>query len=524
MCKQRVFRVGGNDHRIAPDIRALVWHGEAHFLILVKNNGGIPGIDDGDVLIACHHRVDDFVGDVDGRHGVVHLAQPVVGGVDLGGIIGVHRAAECLERHHKRVALGVIDVDATGVVRVAQDLPALGFHRGGVDVLVVIDKTHTAPEVGDGPGIVGVIIHILHRRREIIQIRNERAVELLEIVACDETLDHVIRGDQHVVAVAGLDLGVHHLVGVKVFHNDLDAELTFKVGDQVFADVFAGEIELERVGAVFFDGGLAPVLPADAAAGNTADDRDRQNAGGYGDRPAGKCKAFFLACSLLVQDRNEVDDAQHKRDQKDHDGRERVDRRIDALGHRIDQNGDVVHAVACDEVGNDEVVKAHRERDQRAGDDAGTDLRNDDLRERLKRRCAQIHCCVDEVGVERAQLRRDRKHDIGDTEHDMRDEQRSEALSHGKNAEEHQKRNCRHDIGVHHGEVVHALDHRLQDLFAFGKTDGRDCADHGGHDGRQHCDHNGVEHRFHHRRVGEHLFIPAQTEAAEFGERAGVVE
>ena len=64
----------------------------------------------------------------------------------------------------------------------------------------------------------------------------------------------------HVVAVAGLDLGVHHLVGVKVFHNDLDAELTFKVGDQVFADVFAGEIELERVGAVFFDGGLAPVL------------------------------------------------------------------------------------------------------------------------------------------------------------------------------------------------------------------------------------------------------------------------
>ena len=68
-----------------------------------------------------------------------------------------------------------------------------------------------------------------------------------------------------------------------------------------------------------------------------------------------------------------------------------------------------------------------------------TDLRDDDLRERLEGRCAEIHRCVDQVGVERAELGCDGEHHIGDAEHDVREQERAEALFDGEHAEEHQK-------------------------------------------------------------------------------------
>ena len=172
------------------------------------------------------------------------MQQPLVGGVDLVGILGVHRVAECLERHHERVALGVVDVDVTGVVSVAQDLPTLALDDGRVDILVVVDKADAAPEVGDGPVVVRVIAHAEHGLVHVFHVRDEALVDLLEIVLLHQALDHVVRRDDHVVAIARHELGVHHFVRVEVFDDDAHAELLFKVGDDVFAQVFAGEVEL----------------------------------------------------------------------------------------------------------------------------------------------------------------------------------------------------------------------------------------------------------------------------------------
>ena len=59
----------------------------------------------------------------------------------------------------------------------------------------------------------------------------------------------------------------------------------------------------------------------------------------------------------LCNARNEIDEQQHHRDNNDNQRGNRIDGRIDALGHRVDQNRDVLYAVARDEVRNDEIVK-----------------------------------------------------------------------------------------------------------------------------------------------------------------------
>ena len=514
-----ILGVCGNDHRVAPDVRALGGHIEAHVFVFIKHHGRVAGVDNGNILVAVHHTVDDLVGHINGGHRVVHLQQPLVGGIDLIGIFGVHRVAQRLERHHKGIALRVVDVDVAGVIGVAQDLPALALNDRGVDILVVVDKTHAAPEVGDRPVVLGIVAHAAHGVVHVLHVGDQALVERLEEVLFHQALDHVVRRDHHVVAVTRHELGVHHLVGVEVFDDDAHAELLFKVGDDILAQILAGEIELQDVAAVLLDGLSTLALLGDACAHRAAENGQHQHA--CDDRHglvAYGAGSLAVLLALFTYDRHDVHHAERQRNEQDHDGGECVDRGIDALGHRVNQDRDVVHAVARRKIGDNEVIEAHREGDERAGDDAGLDLRDDDLRERLEGRRAKIHRRVDEVGVERAELGRDGEHHIGNAEHDVREQQRTEAFFDREHAEEHQKRDSRDNIGVHHGQVVDALDHFLHDLAGLRKTDGRDRADDGGDDGGNKGDDDRVEHSLHHRRVCEHLFIPAQGESTELGE------
>ena len=182
------------------------------------------------------------------------------------------------------------------------------------------------------------------------------------------------------------------------------------------------------------------MLLGKSRAHGAADNGQHQHGGnsrhGLAAHGAGGLAVLF---ALFAHDRHDVHDAEHQRNEKNHNGRKGVDGRVHALGHRVDQNRNVVDAVARREVRDDEVVKAHRERNERAGDDTRLDLRHNDFRERLERRCAKVHRCVDQVRVERAELRRNGEHHVGDTEHDMRDEQRAEAFFDREDAEKHQK-------------------------------------------------------------------------------------
>ncbi len=92
--------------------------------------------------------------------------------------------------------------------------------------------------------------------------------------------------------------------------------------------------------------------------------------------------------------------------------------------HRVDNDRKRLTGRAGGEVGNDEVVYRHRERHDAARDDAGHDLGQDDLVERLMRRCAEVECGLIGVLVELAQLGHDVEDDVGRAERHVRQNER----------------------------------------------------------------------------------------------------
>ena len=112
----------------------------------------------------------------------------------------------------------------------------------------------------------------------------------------------------------------------------------------------------------------------------------------------------------------------------EHERKECIDLRLDRLfGVVVDLDGKGDEARARDEIRNDEVVEAHGKGHQGAGDNAGHDLVDDDLCERLKRRAAEIQRGLDQILVHLLELRHDVQDDVGEIERDVRDKQRPEA-------------------------------------------------------------------------------------------------
>ena len=86
----------------------------------------------------------------------------------------------------------------------------------------------------------------LHRRVEVLQVRQLGLVELAQQAAVDLQLGPVRRGHDDVVAgLAGHQLGVHDLVVVEVVVADLDAGLLLEVLDRVVGDVVGPVVDVE---------------------------------------------------------------------------------------------------------------------------------------------------------------------------------------------------------------------------------------------------------------------------------------
>ena len=226
----------------------------------------------------------------------------------------------------------------------------------------------------------------------------------------------------------------------------------------------------------------------------------------------------------------DVDDrqqAQHRPKQQGGDG---VDLRTDAFfGHGVDAHGQVGGGGAGGEVADDEIVNAHGEGRQRTGDDAGLDLRDNDLPEGLHPGAAQVHSRVHQIAVHLPQLGADGEDHIGDVERDMGDEQRPKA--HGqvggepeqpqrvepggeaaptaeKRYEQQAHGNTGDDIRVHHGDVVDGHQ-RIPDPAAHGvKADGGEGPGHSGDDGCQQGHQQGGVHALHDDPVAEELRVP----------------
>ena len=123
---------------------------------------------------------------------------------------------------------------------------------------------------------------------------------------------------------------------------------------------------------------------------------------------------FF--CLLGSHYRDHVDDDQQQGDDQYYQGGDGVDAGVHTLTHGVDHDTQVLDTASGDEIGNDEIVDGHGESDQSTGEDAGHDLRYDDLGQSLPGSAAQIHGRVSQVGIQGADLGHDGQHYVRDAE------------------------------------------------------------------------------------------------------------
>ena len=140
------------------------------------------------------------------------------------------------------------------------------------------------------------------------------------------------------------------------------------------------------------------------------------------------------------------------------------------FGHRINTDRQGLKAVAGGEIADYEVIQRQRKRHDRTGNDTGQDRRQFHLAERLKRRAAEVHCCLGEMLVHLSDLRHDRKDHIRQIERDMRDQHRTESqalrrteLCRNKYKQQHH-RDTGNDIGIHHRDIRHGGNCLLEQL------------------------------------------------------------
>ena len=232
----------------------------------------------------------------------------------------------------------------------------------------------------------------------------------------------------------------------------------------------------------------------------------------------------------------QVDDGQQHQHRHKQQGGNGVDLRTDALfGHAVDGHGQGGGAGSGGKVADDEVIHGHGEGRQRAGHDAGLDLRDHHPPEGLHPGAAQVLGRVDEVPVHLPQLWPHGQDDIRDVEADVGDQQGAEAHGQplrqhhrrlpgvhppGKGApsvEEHHEQQAQADAGddirVHHGDVVDGIDDGPAPPAHGVQANGGKRARNGRHNGGQQRHHQGSVHAVHNQAVRQQGLVPFQGKA-----------
>ena len=401
MGQQRILCILGNYHGIIPQVCTFVRHPEAHIFIFRLDICGVTAVNYGDILVAVHHTVDNFIRYIGRIHLIVHIQQPFIGFVNFILIVCVHGVTQCFQRHHEGVTFGVIDIDLTCVIFIAQYFKALCFHHCRIHIVMVIDDTHTAPEIRNRICVIRVIRQVSYLRCQVIQIRDKAQIQFLQTVFLHHTLDHIVRRDDNVIGIARLHFGVHHFVGIEIFHDNIYAVFFFKGRDQVFTHIFAGDIQFQCIGTIFFDGILRRCTAAmegiPAKTADTNNDRKSNSNSSFANR---------LTCFTLffTDNRQYIHNDQRNRNEDDNQCRQGVDGRIYTFTHCVNQNGNILYAITCYEVRDNEIVEGHGECDQGTGYDTGHDLRHDDFCQGLKRCCTQVHSRIRQVRIQRTEF------------------------------------------------------------------------------------------------------------------------
>ena len=269
---------------------------------------------------------------------------------------------------------------------------------GLIHLVGVVDHADHAVGIGDGVGVVRVVVEAAELVFDVLVVGDVVEVQGQEHVLVGQTCDHVVRGDDDIVAHGpALELGVHVLVagiggvvdvdlfavgllipGLEGFHGVQGA--VGAVGD-VFAPVV--NVQLQRVGAAghgddedqdrsHAQNGTGQDLPAPVRQGLAL-----LAAGLSGLALGTPTLGLALADGVVV---HEVRDEQQEQDDEEDDGRQGVHLGRDGLlGHVIDADGQGLKAVAGGEVADDEVVQGEGEGHDHARQHAGQDFRQLDF-------------------------------------------------------------------------------------------------------------------------------------------------
>ena len=182
-----------------------------------------------------------------------------------------------------RASRGVVDhQDLVGILGVKHGVPAGDglVHHGAV-----VDDAQGAPGVGDRIEILRVIGQVLEPVGDFGKVGNLVVVQRLEHVLLDELGDHIVRGDDHIVAgAAQSERGVELLVAGRGLVVDFDPGRLLKLLDEALINIFTPAAHVDH-----------PLFGTGAGAAS-------QQAGGQGQgKNEGKCffNGSFLQYSMV---------------------------------------------------------------------------------------------------------------------------------------------------------------------------------------------------------------------------------
>ena len=377
-----------DNHGVIPDVCSLGRSEVLQIRILTDNIRSITGIYHCNGFVAGNHVVDHIVTCIDGLHGISLPDQPFICILDLLIIGGIHGISQCLQCYHKGIPLRIIHVNISFVFCVSKKLPAI-LKILFVHHCFVIKNSHSSPEIRTGITVAPVIALVLDFLHQILLIWNLFPVKGLQIFFFDQTLDHIIRGNQHVICFTAGKLGVHHFIGLKGFIDHRTACLLFKFLQQIQVDIFACVVYLQDVASV-----------GHAAAAHKADCKSQHQ------YQSNDTLCFFadLHFCFFHNSRKNIGKNQHQNNDQNHDGGKGIDGGIDSFCHVVDYDGNIFHTVSGHEIGNNKIVKGHGKCQQRSCKNSFLYHRHDYLGQCLIGGCPQVHGRICQVWIQAAHL------------------------------------------------------------------------------------------------------------------------
>ena len=161
------------------------------------------------------------------------MCQLIGAGLKLCPVGGVDAVTQQILGNAKGIP-GIVDhQDLAGILFVPQQFPT--GHVCLVNILGVVQNTHSAPGIGNGVLVLRVVGGVLELVIHILEVGDVFVVQLQEHIGFDHPVDHIIGGDDHVHGDAAVaQLGEQSLVGLVIGHIDLDVGvLFFKGSDDV---------------------------------------------------------------------------------------------------------------------------------------------------------------------------------------------------------------------------------------------------------------------------------------------------